>query len=353
MAKDFLDMVASQFGDSVDIGKDDNIKEWVDTGSYALNRIISGDYLKGYPCGKLVELFGDPSSGKSFFIYEAIANFQKKYGKNAACILDDTEDAFMTDVGDKVGVDSNRLIRVSSDTVEEHFNRMFFGMEEKAKKGEEGDDGGKKKKTPGLLPYILDKNPDAKILLALDSVAQLSTVHEKEVGFSKNDMTKAKKLKAGIRMNWPFISENDVLYLVANHVYDVITAYIPTKATPGGKAIPFQSSVRIEMTMKTKHKTATGIITGVDTKLYIRKNKVAPPFRETTVSIDFMKGISRMDGVAELMLEDGMFKKKAAGWWYLDKEKKMRETDLTEELFLELLTKHKNGGKVVEAPKGE
>jgi RecA/RadA recombinase len=334
--KDFLHTVADQFGDDIDIGKDDNIKTWVDTGNYALNRIISGDYLRGYPCGKIVELFGDPACGKSFFIYKAIANFQKQFGKDAACILDDTEDAFMTDVGNKLGVDSDRLLRLSSETVEEHFNKMFLGTE--VKKGDDEDEGGRKKKQPGMLPFILGENPDAKILLALDSVAALSTVHEKDKGFEKDDMTKAKKLKAGLRMNWPFISNNDVLYMIANHVYDVITAYIPTKATPGGKGIPFMSSVRIEMTMKQKHKNAAGVITGVDSDLFIRKNKVAPPFRRTTIKIDFMTGIAQMDGVADLLVEDGILHKKSGGWLYLDKEKKIRESELTEELFLSLLS---------------
>jgi recombination protein RecA len=332
MSKDFLNSVMDQFGDDIEVGKDDNIKNWVDTGNYALNRIVSGDYLKGYPCGKIVELFGDPSTGKSFFIYKAIANFQQQFGKNAACVLDDTEDAFMTDVGNKLGVDSDRLIRMSSDTVEEHFNKVFLGI-----KGKKDDENEKSNKQPGMLPFILEANPEAKILLALDSVAALSTVHERDKGFEKDDMTKAKKLKAGLRMNWKFISNNDVLYMIANHVYDVITAYIPTKATPGGKGIPFMSSVRIEMTMKQKHKNANGVITGVDSDLFIKKNKIAPPFRKTTIKIDFVTGIDRMSGLADLLIEDGILHKKSGGWLYLDKEKKIRESELTEELFLSLL----------------
>jgi recombination protein RecA len=333
MSKDFLNTVADQFGDDIEIGKDDNIKNWVDTGNYALNRIISGDYLKGYPCGKITELFGEPSTGKSFFIYKAIANFQQQFGKDAACVLDDTEDSFMTDVGNMHGVDSNRLIRVSSDTVEEHFNKMFLGI----KGSKEDEDGDKKKARPGILPFILEENPSAKILLALDSVAALSTVHEKDKGFERDDMTKAKKIKAGIRMNWKFVSDNDVLYLIANHVYSVITAYVPTKATPGGKGIPFMSSVRIELTTKQQHKNANGVVIGQDFDAYTRKNKIAPPFRKTTIKVNFLTGIDRMSGLADLLIEDSILHKKSGGWLYLDKEKKIRESELTEELFLSLL----------------
>jgi RecA/RadA recombinase len=337
MSKGFLETVAGQFGDVL-VGREKEVKNWIDTGSFALNRIISGDYLKGYPTGKIVELFGEPGTGKSFFIYKAIANFQAQFGKDAACILDDTEEALSENLKQMHGIDSNRLLQMepSSATVEDHFRSMFLGRA--GTKGDDEDgDGGKKKKREGLVPLILKENSKAQILLALDSVAALSTEHEKKVGLDKSDMTKAKMIKSGIRQSWPLISSNDVLYIIANHVYDVVTAYIPTKATPGGKGIPFMSSVRIEFTARKKTKDSKGAFTGQEFEAFVRKNKVAPPYKRAALSIDFKTGIDRMFGIAELLLEDGYFEKKSAGWYYIDKERKVRESDITEEFLFNLL----------------
>ena len=346
MSKDFMKAVLDQFDDDIDVGKDDNIPYWVDTGNYALNRIISGDYLKGYPGGKIVEIFGDPSAGKSFLIMQAIGNFQKQFGADAACVMDDTEDSFMASVAEMNGVNPDRVIRLSSETVEGHFKSVFLGTKAKKKKDDDDDGEEKKKDKPGMLPFILEANPNAKIILALDSVASLSTEHEKEVGFEKDDMTRAKKIRAGIRMNWDFVSGNGVLYLIANHVIATMNAYGETKTTPGGKMISFMSTVRIELTIRHKVKNASDAITGVQTEAFIKKNKVGPPFRKTQIKIDFEKGIDRMSGVADLLLDDGYLYKKAGGYLYLNKDNKIRESELTEAMFLDLLQKAKETGEV-------
>lgn len=326
-----LDRIAEEF-DDVTVGKAEDIRTWVDTGNYALNKIVSGDYFKGYPCGKIIELFGDPSTGKSFFIYAAIASFQKKFGARGYTLLDDVEDSYMSDVAEMLGVDSKRMIIKSSETVEDHFRKFFSGVRGKKSCDDEDD----KKKQPGLVPFILEEDPEARILVALDSVAMLSTEHEQEVMFDRDDMTKAKKLRAGIRMNWGLISSREVLYIIANHVIaDIGVQYGNPKTTPGGKAIPFMSSVRVELSIKQKLKQGEKII-GVETEAFTRKNKIAPPFRRARIKIYFEKGIDRMSGVADMLLEDGILRR-SGGYLVTAAGEKFYEKDFTEETFLKLM----------------
>jgi recombination protein RecA len=350
---DFLSAVVAEFSNDEDmiVGKEQTPQEWIDTGSYALNKIISGDYLKGYPRGKIVEIFGDTSAGKSYLVSLAIANFQKKYGNKAAIILDDTENAFMEAFAASIGVDIPRIIRRYSETVEQHFRSMFPDTRKKKPVDE-------KKYTP-LIPFILGKDPEVKVLLALDSIAMLSTDHEKAAGFDKEDMSKPKKIRAGIRMNFPYVSKNEILYLITNHeIADIAhsTAYYQAKTTPGGKAVPFMATVRLELAVKEKfNKNGTKAekdddIAGVVTQAFTKKNRIAPPFKKARIRIDFEgKGVDKMSGVADLLIQDGILKMKSQGFLYIDDKRKIKESELTEEVFLQLLADTKAEREVQEA----
>lgn len=321
--KDIFQSIVDEY-DSISLGTGKEISYWVDSGSVALNRIISGDYNKGYPGGRIIEFFGDPSTGKSLLIYIAIANFQKQFGDNACVILDDTEDVFTEQIAKLLGIDTDKVIIINSITVEQHFNTIFKGN--------------KKEGIEGLVPYVLKKNPNAKFLIALDSIAMLSTEHEQEVGFEKDDMTKSKKLRAGIRMvNMDYISKYDILYLATNHTISRIGAYGNAKTTPGGGVVPFMCSVRVELLQGLKLKDKDGRIIGIEAEANIKKNKVAPPFQQTKIEVFFESGVSRYSGVSELLAKDGLVVEK--GGWLEDKEgNKFRRGDIDEERMKKLLT---------------
>jgi len=151
---------------------------WLDTGNYALNWAISGRFSRGYPLGHTVEIFGDPSTGKSFLVARALAMAQQAGG---VTMLDDTEGAYSVDWIIKLGVDVDRLPYMHSRTVKDHLGvaRVFLkAYEDLSAKG--------KIKGPGLL--------------AIDSLAALSTEHELAVGLDKKDMGKAAALKAFFRI---------------------------------------------------------------------------------------------------------------------------------------------------------
>ena len=294
MSKDYLAKVIKDF-EGVGTAESQVMNVWVDTGSYALNKAISGSYQKGLPFGRVVDVFGDPSTGKSLLIYHILANVQKMGG---VAILDDTEDAYVKEFGEKIGINNDELIILNSLAVEEHFEKIFLGW--KNSKG---------KKKESLVDMILAEEPECPIVVALDSVALLSTRHEQDVKFDKPDMAKAKQLRAGMRMISKHLQEHEILHMISNHVIAKIgVMFGPTKTTPGGSGIPFQASVRIDLSLGKKilDKEIETKKVGVQSRVKIAKNKISAPFKETMLDIYFDKGVDPYSGVKEMMVDDGI-----------------------------------------------
>lgn len=294
MSKDYLAKVIKDF-EGVGVAEEQNLDLWVSTGNYGLNKAISGSFQKGLPFGRVVDVFGDPSTGKSLLIYHILANVQKMGG---VAILDDTEDAYVKEFGEKIGINNDELIILNSLTVEEHFEKVFLGWK---------DSKGKKRES--LIDMIIAEEPDCPIVVALDSVALLSTRHEQEVKFEKPDMAKAKQIRGGMRMVSRHMREHNIIHLISNHVIAKIGVLFGNpKTTPGGSGIPFQASVRIELSLgkKLTDKDNTDKKVGVQSRVKIAKNKVSAPFKETILEIYFDRGVDPYSGVKEMLVDDGI-----------------------------------------------
>ena len=294
VSKDYLAKVVKDF-EGISIAEEQNLDLWVGTGNYGLNKAISGSFQKGLPFGRVVDVFGDPSTGKSLLIYHILANVQKMGG---VAILDDTEDAYTKEFGEKIGINNDELIILNSLTVEEHFEKVFLGWK---------DSKGKKRES--LIDMIIAEEPGCPIVVALDSVALLSTRHEQEVKFEKPDMAKAKQIRGGMRMVSRHMRENNIIHLISNHVIAKIGVLFGNpKTTPGGSGIPFQASVRIELSLgkKLTDENNTDKKIGVQSRVKIAKNKVSAPFKETTLEIYFDRGVDPYSGVKEMLVDDGI-----------------------------------------------
>jgi recombination protein RecA len=215
-------------------------------------------------------------------------------------ILDDTEDAYIREFGERIGINNDELILLSSLTVEEHFEKVFLGWK---------DSKGKAKKS--LVDLIVENDPDCPIVVALDSVALLSTRHEQEVKFEKPDMAKAKQIRAGMRMVSGNLQRHNILHLISNHVIAKIGVLFGNpKTTPGGSGIPFQASARIELSLgkKIKDKENEEKKVGIQSNVYIAKNKMSAPFKEATIDIYFDRGVDPYSGIQQAMVDDGVLK---------------------------------------------
>lgn len=237
----------------------------VDSGCYALNWIMTGYPLSGgYPGGRVVEIFGEASTGKSLLIYHALANVIRAGGYG---ILDDTEACYSPYFGELLGIDHSRLIILESITVEDHFAA-----------------------TEKLLEKLREKiGPEKPILIALDSLATLTTIHEKKVGFEKPSMTRAKTVKLAMRLLRPVLAKDQMTsYLIANHVIaNIGNVYQPT-TTPGGGGVKFQSSVRIDLQFRGKLREGggkDGLVIGEKVCAKAVKNKMTSPFKECILEI--------------------------------------------------------------------
>jgi len=290
----------------IPVGARSPIREYVSTGVVALDWAISSKLKEGgLPVGRVIEIFGDPSTGKSLLLLHIIKSAQQM---GAICLLDDAEESFDEGFAQRIGVDLGTLTRKNSKTVEEHFTEVAEFVN---------------------LARGIDKK--RLIVIALDSIAILSTKHEVQVGFEKPDMTKAKLIRQGMRVMRGEFSEQRVLYLVCNHVIASFNTYGRDKTTPGGGGVPFQSSIRIELSIKNLIKNEKNQIQGVGVKAVVVKNKIAPPFKSCLFQVSFEKGVDRFSGFFDVLVDIGCVQEKGAGW-YIYKEKTVRRTDIEKDI---------------------
>lgn len=294
---------------------------WLDTGNYALNWAISGRFGRGYPLGHTVEIFGDPSTGKSYLVARAIAMVQAAKG---VALLDDVEGAYNVEWIESLGVDADRLAYAHSRTVRDHLQLAGSFFSAYADLNDKG-----KIKGPGLL--------------AVDSLATLSTEHELDTRLEKRDMSKAPELKAFFRIMVGDLYTLPVVHISTNHIIANIGNIWNPRTTPGGGGSKFQASVRIDLRGVSKIKTDTGEIVGVLCRAIIDKNRIAPPWKEVRLAIPFHQPISRASGLIPVLLDLGILT--ASGQFlqyqgsklglrvYKDKKKVLRQDEEAERLL--------------------
>lgn len=271
---------------------------WLDTGNFALNWAISGRFGRGYPLGHTVEIFGDPSTGKTFLLARAIAMVQEMGRNIGEALLDDTERAWNLEwVGQALGVDVDRLGYESSRTVKEYL--------EVAQK---------------FLEAVRAMRLKAAVL-ACDSLSELSTEHEIEKGLDKRDMTKAPELKAFFRIMGGDLGESPVVHLMSSHIIATPGEMFQKRTTSGGGGPKFHSSIRIDMRSPSKLQAGDkGDYIGVWTKVFVDKNRLCPPWKEVRLVIPFYQPISRASGLVPVLVRLGVLEKRGDFLTYQDKK---------------------------------
>ena len=292
----------------------------VDSGCYALNWIMTGYPLTGgYPGGRVIELFGEASTGKSLLIYHALGNAIRAGGYG---ILDDTEACYDPEFGERMGIDNSRLILLESITVEDHFEATRRILETLRKK-------------IGLTKPIL---------IALDSLATLTTIHEQKVKFEKPSMTRAKTVKLAMRLLRPVLSKDTrTVYLIANHVIANIGNVYNPKTTPGGGGVKFQSSVRVDLEFRGMLKDGDLVI-GEKVRAKAIKSKMTTPFKECLLEIyteGDISGVVRESGLFEAAKMSGVVQTSESKGWHkmVGGKKKFQSATFYEEFVEKALEK--------------
>jgi len=274
--------ITKQFGEGSIMRLGDAHKmqvETLSTGSIAIDLALG---VGGLPRGRIIEIYGPESSGKTTFCLSAIAEAQKRGGL-AAFI--DVEHALDPKYARVVGVNLDDLLVSQPDSGEDALN---------------------------IMETLIRSN--SIDIIILDSVAALTT--RAELDGQMGDATvgaQARLMSQAMRRLTAVVSKTNCVCVFTNQIREKIGVMFGNpETTSGGRALKFFSSIRIDIRRKDQIKTPEGKVIGNRTKIKVVKNKVAPPFTECEFDIMYDEGISRTGSILDLGLEHKVLEKKGA-----------------------------------------
>lgn len=270
---------------------------WVSTGCYLLNYLVSGDFQKGIPFGKITMLAGESGSGKSYIASGNLARNAQAQG--AMVVLLDSENA----------LDEEWLKAVEVDTDPEKLLRIGVAMIDDVAKII-NDFVAEYKTEYGDLP--VEQQPP--VLFIIDSLGMLLTPTDKDQ-FQKGDLKgdlgrKAKALTALIRTTTNLIAPHNIGVVCTNHTYDSQDMFSPDPKISGGNMVIFASSVVVAMSKLKLKEDADGNkvseVMGIRSKCKVIKTRYAKPFEEVTVLIPYSTGMNPYSGMFDFMEKTGL-----------------------------------------------
>jgi recombination protein RecA len=279
--------------------------DWVSTGNYTLNYLISGDFHKGIPLGKVTVFAGESGAGKSYICSGNIVKNAQEQG--IYVILVDSENA----------LDENWLHALGVDTSEDKLLKLNMAMiDDVAKTIHEF-----------MKEYkAMEERP--KVMFVIDSLGMLLTptdINQFEAGDLKGDMgRKPKALTALVRNCVNMFGSYNVGMVATNHTYASQDMFDPDDKISGGQGFIYASSIVVAM-KKLKLKTdengvKTSDVHGIRAACKIMKTRYAKPFESVQVEIPYATGMSPYSGLVDLMEKHGLLKQEGNRLKWVDPE---------------------------------
>lgn len=267
-AADFIDSIYDEIGEN---DGNEDVKDWLSTGVLPLNKALSGDYHKGLPMGRIIEIFGGESSGKTLIATKAMEQTQARGG---LAVFLDFEHAFSIERARQLGLSDER-------------GKWIYKQPTVAEEGF------------AVIKAIANKveadNLDTPITIVVDSVAAMTTQEEMETDFGKENMRTqgalSRLMSSSLRKIAPIINKKNITLIFLNQTRDNLgVSFGDKKKTTGGNALKFFASVRIKLAKIGKEKRKDEIV-GEKVVSETIKNKCSPPFKKAEWLASYTEGI--------------------------------------------------------------
>jgi len=319
--KQFKDTKVAYFLDGSNATPTD-IKEFVSTGSSVLDLAISNRPNGGVAVGRITEINGLESSGKSLIGTHILAETQKKGG---VAVYIDTETSVSREWLETIGVDVSKLLYLHVETVEDIFECI-----------------------ESIISKIRESDRERLVSILVDSLAGASTKVEMEADFEKDGWATSKAIivSKAMRKITQMIGRERIALVFTNQLRQKLGVMFGDPwTTSGGKALPFHSSTRIRLKNMGQIKDTSKNVLGMKCRAQIIKNRLGPPLRHADFNLYFDSGIDDKGSWLQVLKDHKLLK--IAGAWYTlnfegkdikfqskDFEKKLEETDgLQEHLY--------------------
>ena len=289
---DFLKSIIKETGNEyatlASDGTGGDVDNFIDTGSYSFNALLSGSIYGGLPDSRITAIAGEAATGKTFFALGVVKNFLDM-DKDAGVIYFESESAVSKSMVESRGVDSTRLVVMPVATVQEFRTQAIK-----------------------ILDKYIEQPEDKRkpMMFVLDSLGMLSTTKEMEdtaEGKETRDMTRSQIVKSTFRVLTLKLGKANIPMIMTNHTYDVIGSMFPQKEMGGGSGLKYAASSIIYLGKK-KVKDGTEVVGNIiHCKNY--KSRLTKENAMIDVLLTYEKGLDKHYGLIELAEQSGVFKK--------------------------------------------
>ena len=274
---------ASLVSDGVEAG---DVDEFIDTGSYIFNGLLSGSIYGGLPANKITALAGESATGKTFFLMGMVKNFLDA-NPSSGVVYFESESAITKQMVIDRGIDPDRMVILPVTTVQEFRTQALK-----------------------VLDRYLQQDVDIRkpMFMCLDSLGMLSTTKEVEDttdGKETRDMTRAQVLKAAFRVLTLKLGKAKVPMVVTNHTYDSMGLF-STKEMGGGSGLKYAASSIVFLSKK-KEKDGTEVIGNI-VHCKNHKSRLTMENKMVDVRLTYDKGLDKYYGLLDLAIKHDIFK---------------------------------------------